>query len=109
MSRYSFCLLFSFFAGTDTALPLLQHSEQPRNVTAPLGANVTFRCAISNAHGRIPRVQWRVNDGSLLGFGHGPVIGYPRYTVVGDQAAGEFHLQIINVSPSIFFLILFTS
>jgi hypothetical protein len=83
-----------FVSGADA----LQHSEQPLDISAALGANVTFRCAISNADGRSLRVQWQTPDDTLLGFLHGPVPGFPRYTIVGDQASGEYHLQILNAS-----------
>uniref|UniRef100_A0A914WZB5 Nephrin n=1 Tax=Plectus sambesii TaxID=2011161 RepID=A0A914WZB5_9BILA len=76
----------------------LQHSERPTNVTVRTGDRLTLRCAIQNPTGQAVQVQWRAPNDDMLGFVRGVVPGFPRYSIVGDQTAGEYHLSIENVT-----------
>uniref|UniRef100_A0A8C2QD92 Nephrin n=1 Tax=Cricetulus griseus TaxID=10029 RepID=A0A8C2QD92_CRIGR len=59
------------------------------NLTAVEGTTVKLRCGVS-APGSI--VQW-AKDGLLLGP-NPRIPGFPRYSLEGDPAKGEFHLRI---------------
>lgn len=69
-------------------------------MTVAIGDRLTLRCAIQNPTGQAVQVQWRAPDDAMLGFVRGVVPGFPRYSIVGDQAAGEYHLSIENVCLS---------
>nr|XP_048294384.1 nephrin isoform X2 [Myodes glareolus] len=59
------------------------------NLTAVEGATVKLRCGV-RAPGSV--VQW-AKDGLLLGP-NPRIPGFPRYSLEGDPAKGEFHLRI---------------
>ncbi|XP_033121854.1 uncharacterized protein LOC117120868 [Anneissia japonica] len=77
---------------------------EPRNETVLIGKTVTLHCAINSTHNG--KVYWIVLlDGQYLSIGNSirekldPNIR-ARYAIVGNSSAGEFHLQIKNVSKS---------
>ena len=67
-------------------------SVQPQTVNVTRGSEVTLPCKIEN---RVGQVQW-VKSGLTLGYDN-DVTGYPRYSIVGSQAEGEFNFKIVNV------------
>ncbi|XP_029115932.1 nephrin [Scleropages formosus] len=66
---------------------------QPKNVTVKVGSTVVLKCAVLRLSGT---VQW-VKDGLLLGPDR-TLPGFPRYSMVGNEKKGEYHLQIENVA-----------
>uniref|UniRef100_A0A8C9QW73 NPHS1 adhesion molecule, nephrin n=1 Tax=Scleropages formosus TaxID=113540 RepID=A0A8C9QW73_SCLFO len=65
----------------------------PKNVTVKVGSTVVLKCAVLRLSGT---VQW-VKDGLLLGPDR-TLPGFPRYSMVGNEKKGEYHLQIENVA-----------
>ncbi|XP_064208620.1 kin of IRRE-like protein 3 isoform X2 [Anguilla rostrata] len=67
-------------------------TQQPHDLVVVAGQPVTLPCSIPGYHGI---VLW-VKDGLALGVNR-DLSGYPRYSVVGDHAEGEYHLRIGRV------------
>ncbi|XP_030641165.1 nephrin [Chanos chanos] len=66
---------------------------QPRNLTVRAGGTALLKCEVLRVSGT---VQW-AKDELLLGHQR-TLPGHPRYTMIGDQKKGQYHLQILNVS-----------
>ncbi|XP_028281852.1 nephrin [Parambassis ranga] len=62
---------------------------EPRNLTVRMGATAVLRCEVLRASGT---VQW-AKDGLLLGPQRS-LPGFPRYSMIGNPARGQYHLQI---------------
>ncbi|KAM6967507.1 nephrin [Aplochiton taeniatus] len=62
---------------------------EPKNVTVNAGAKVVLKCQVLRASGV---VQW-AKDGLLLGPQRS-IPGFPRYSMIGNEEAGQYHLQI---------------
>ncbi|CAN0390304.1 unnamed protein product [Lampetra fluviatilis] len=65
---------------------------RPENSSVPEGTTASLRCEVLAASGV---VQW-VKDGLLLGPQR-DMPGFPRYSMGGTQASGQFNLQIESV------------
>ncbi|KAJ8378923.1 hypothetical protein AAFF_G00232880 [Aldrovandia affinis] len=66
---------------------------QPRNVTVKAGGATVLRCEVLRPTGV---VQW-VKDGLLLGPQRS-LPGFPRYSMIGDEKKGQYHLRIEKVA-----------
>lgn len=64
----------------------------PQSVEVVAGNEVTLRCEVDHQQGK---AQW-TKDGFALGFNRS-IPGFPRYTVLGDEAAGIHNLRITEV------------
>ncbi|KAK8404516.1 hypothetical protein O3P69_007633 [Scylla paramamosain] len=67
----------------------------PQNVEVVAGSDVTLHCEVENQQGN---AQW-TKSGFALGFNRS-IPGFPRYTVLGDEAASIHNLHITNVEMS---------
>nr|XP_032835441.1 nephrin-like isoform X1 [Petromyzon marinus]XP_032835443.1 nephrin-like isoform X1 [Petromyzon marinus]XP_032835444.1 nephrin-like isoform X1 [Petromyzon marinus]XP_032835445.1 nephrin-like isoform X1 [Petromyzon marinus] len=65
---------------------------RPENSSVPEGSAATLRCEVQAVSGA---VQW-VKDGLLLGPQR-DMPGFPRYSMRGTQASGQFNLHIESV------------
>ncbi|XP_069180503.1 nephrin isoform X2 [Procambarus clarkii] len=65
----------------------------PHSVEVVAGSSVTLFCEIDNQQGK---AQW-TKDGFALGFNRSSIPGFPRYSVLGDEAAGVHNLRITEV------------
>ncbi|CAI4232606.1 unnamed protein product [Auanema sp. JU1783] len=67
--------------------------EGPRDTTIIVGKTVVLKCIVQYQEGV---VQWTKNG---FGLGTSRELKYfPRYFMIGDEAEGEFNLQIINAT-----------
>ncbi|KAJ8289760.1 hypothetical protein GJAV_G00005030 [Gymnothorax javanicus] len=66
---------------------------QPKNVTVKAGGTAILRCEVLRPTGV---VQW-VKDGLLLGPKRS-LPGFPRYSMIGDEKKGQYHLRIEKVA-----------
>ncbi|XP_071520410.1 nephrin-like isoform X2 [Panulirus ornatus] len=64
----------------------------PQSVEVVAGNEVTLRCEVDHQQGK---AQW-TKDGFALGFNRS-IPGFPRYTVLGEEAAGIHNLRITEV------------
>ncbi|XP_076331880.1 irregular chiasm C-roughest protein-like isoform X1 [Tachypleus tridentatus] len=65
--------------------------REPEDKTVILGEDVLLPCRVEN---KVGMLQW-----TREGFGLGSdreLIGFPRYTMVGNDEEGDFSLQIVN-------------
>ncbi|XP_035259076.1 nephrin isoform X2 [Anguilla anguilla] len=62
---------------------------QPKNVTVKAGGTAVLRCEVLRPSGV---VQW-AKDGLLLGPQRS-LPGFPRYSVIGEEKRGQYHLRI---------------
>ena len=64
----------------------------PATVNVTMGGDVTLPCQVEN---RVGQVQW-VKDGLTFGYDRS-VPGFPRYSIDGNEANGEYNFKIANV------------
>ncbi|XP_076310496.1 irregular chiasm C-roughest protein-like isoform X2 [Tachypleus tridentatus] len=78
------------FSTTDSAQQMFL--REPEDKTVILGEDVLLPCRVKN---KVGMLQW-----TREGFGLGSdreLIGFSRYTMVGNDEEGDFSLQIVNV------------
>lgn len=68
-------------------------SEDPKNVTVLVGEDATLRCKVKNQKGT---VIWCKD--SFCAFSRNRNFSDSRYSFIGDEANGEHHLRIKNVT-----------
>ncbi|CAJ0583085.1 unnamed protein product, partial [Mesorhabditis spiculigera] len=83
-------LLFIFVAASHAQQRIV---DGPIETSALVGGTVELRCKVENQKGA---VQWTKNDFGL-GIDRGLKF-FPRYSMVGKVAQGEYNLQIVNVT-----------
>ncbi|KAG5873298.1 hypothetical protein JTB14_021786 [Gonioctena quinquepunctata] len=65
----------------------------PKDVNIHEGGEAILKCEVANQAGQ---VQW-AKDGYALGFSS-EILGFPRYSVIGDRQHGVHNLRVINAS-----------
>ncbi|GMT36411.1 hypothetical protein PFISCL1PPCAC_27708 [Pristionchus fissidentatus] len=86
-------LLLLFTVAVAVASAEQEITEGPHDTSVHVGKIVTLNCKVSGQKGA---VQWMKN-----GFGLGTdraLRFFPRYSMVGSAAAGEFNLRIVNAT-----------
>lgn len=70
--------------------------QQPADTSGSSDSTLTLMCAVTNKEGF---VSWR-RDGFVISNATTMLNSNPRFSIVGDQAAGEYNLQIIATQES---------
>ncbi|XP_072048718.1 roundabout homolog 2-like [Amphiura filiformis] len=81
---------------TVTILNVQKFTNEPADTTGAGDSTVTLMCQVSNKEGFL---SWR-RDGTVISNETRITNSNPRFSIVGDRAAGEYNLQIIAAQES---------
>ncbi|XP_076325049.1 irregular chiasm C-roughest protein-like [Tachypleus tridentatus] len=84
--------LFPVFAERKEDSPQQTFIREPKDKMVILGEDILLPCRVQN---KVGMLQW-TRDGFGLGSDR-ELIGFPRYTMVGNDEEGDYSLQIVNV------------